>query len=121
MPRSYLALTTLRFTFRASGIDYYGEGQTGASHDSASARGWCRMRLIFDHVAEGWTYYKATGRAKFAGEGGPGVDCQTLKQDQFQYAVRVRQAAAKLKAEFGHLQTPSDFNRYAATYLSRIT
>ena len=119
MPRSFLALTTYRFTFRNAGIDYYGIGPTPASHDSPTAKGWCRMHLIFDHDAGGWSYYKAAAVAKFAGEGGPGVFCQTLPLKFSVSAARVRPAGAKLKVEFGELQVPSSYSRSHA-YLSRV-
>jgi hypothetical protein len=121
MPRSLVALTTYRLTFRNSGADYFGEGPTAASHDSPSAMGWCRMRLIFDHVGGGWTYYKAAGRARFAGEGGSGVPCQDAPLKFGRLALRARQAGAKLKAQFGWLQIPSSFDRDRATYLSRTS
>ena len=119
IPRSVLAATTVQFTFRASGIDYYGVGLTGASHDSPTAKGWCRMRLSFDHVAAGWTYYRRVGPSKFAGEGGPGVACETLNEAQVHYAARVRQAGAKLKVGFGDPHFPPSFGDYPTTYLSR--
>ncbi len=120
MPRSFLALTTYRLTFRKNGIDYYGVGPTPASHDSPSAKGWCRMRLAFDHDAAGWSYFKATVRATFAGEGGPGVFCQTEALKFSVSALRIRKAGGKLKVEFGELQTPSSYGETHA-YLSRVS
>ena len=119
IPRSVLAATKVQFTFRAGGIDYYGEGLTDASHDSPTAKGWCRMRLNFDHVAAGWTYYRRVGASKYAGEGGPGVACETLSEAQVHFAARVRQAGAKLKVGFGDLLFPPSFADYPTTYLSR--
>ena len=108
--RSVLASSSFRLTFTKSAVAYYGEGPTGASHDSPSAKGWCRMRLTVERVSRGWTYYNPAGRAKSAGEGGPGVPCGT--------GLRIHQAGAKLRVEFGYDHNPSnDFSSY--TYLSR--
>ena len=120
IPRSTIAATTVQFTFRASGIDYYGVGLTAASHDPPTAKGWCRIRFTFDHVAAGWTYYRRSGRSKFSGEGGPSVACETLGEAQVHFATRVRQAGAKLKVQFGDLNFPPSFTSdWPTTYLTR--
>ena len=111
------ALSTYRLTFRGSGIQYYAEGPTGATHDPISAKGTCRMRLTLDHVAGGWTYYIPVARATFAGEGGPGVFCQTTRLKNSSVALRIRPAGAKLRVEFGEAQIQSKYKSY--TYLSR--
>jgi len=119
MPRSVQALYTFRLTFRGSGIQYYGEGPTDASHDPVSAKGTCRMRLARDHVAAGWTYYTAVAKATFSGEGGPGVPCQVLPLSGYDVSLRIRPAGAKLRVEFGYSSFPQKYNAY--TFVSRVS
>lgn len=120
IPRRTLAATRVQFTFRASGIDYYGEGLTAASHDPPTAKGWCRIRFIFDHLSGGWTYYRRSGSSKFAGEGGPGVACETLSEARVHFATRVHKAGTKLKVQFGDLKfLPSFTSDWPTTYLTR--
>lgn len=118
MPPSVRALYTFRLTFRGSRVQYYGEGPAEASHDPVSAKGTCRMRLAFDHVGGGWTYYVAIARATFTGEGGPGIACQTRPLQAPNVSIRVRPAGAELRLEFGELGVPSAYGD-AYTYLSR--
>jgi hypothetical protein len=119
IPRSTLTATTVQFTFGASGIDYYGEGLTDASHDPPIAKGSCRMRLVLDHLAAGWTYYRRSGPSKVVGEGGPGVACARTSDD-VRFAARIRQAGGKLKVDFGDLDFPPSFgDDWPTTYLSR--
>jgi hypothetical protein len=111
----------VQFLFRGSGIDYYGVGLTGASHDSPTAKGWCRMHLAFDHVASGWTYYRRSGPVRFVGEGGPGVACTQPSEVHVRFAARVRRAGTKLKVNFGDLNFPPSFDSdWPTTYLSHI-
>lgn len=118
IPPSVRALYTFRLTFSGSRLQYYGEGPTEASHDPVSAKGTCRMRMAFDHVGGGWTYYVAVARATFIGEGGPGVACQTTALRWGKVTLRVRPAGAKLRLEFGEQGVASSYGD-AYTYLSR--
>ncbi len=119
MPRSVQALYTFRLTFRGSGLQYYGEGPTDASHDPVSAKGTCRMRLARDHVAAGWMYYAAVAKATFSGEGGPGVPCQELPISGYDVSLRIRLVGVKLRVEFGYSSFPAKYKAY--TFVSRVS